>query len=1203
MVLAELEDVRIKNWDVPLAGGERLVTVNERWSAFGTVLVSMSTDRELLYPASVVFCLVNRQGWWYQTRAFELSGKRTFKLDMTGTSGQWFPVGHLRPWDGFAPWRVVSFGVKVFPLKEPVRLSLDSVELLPDTSRMKLQVFDLRMPAEASVGQLMEVAFRIEPMPSNPFDPREADIQGWFDLGGREETVPGFFYQGFEQIAEGSKSRLVPVGPGVWKLRYVPHCEGTLKLKVRVSTPSGKRSFSGKVACRKSAPKPSSPVEPAPDFIVLRNEEKYLVEYALKDGWEPAKFSLPERNLRAWRAPIEWTEAWGPYAGAGRYSLEVAWLLDQAILHAPQSLPLLLCENEPFGDREKFNWKDNPLNAENGGPLKAPSDFYRDDKAFELFTRRLRYVIARWGFAPAVTGWEVWLDIPSSGVEDWHKKLAGFLKGWQTERHPIRSYHPQATEPDQLAAVSDFERDINWSVAWDISKTPAAAAPSEEHSSQGSRSLSLRGQYPGEIAIRKRIEQDWSAFNRLAFDVYLPPDAPRDMRVMIYLRDPDLWWYESLLPPYLRPGDWTRLIVDLSGRSLKWVPQGHTKPYSPDLLWCVKEVGLRFFGHRKYEGSVYVDNVSLWRAREPREPLMVRKFSVNRRDVPLYEKFEITMQLTKSFSNPFDPDVVDLQAHFLAPSGRVISVPGFFYQGYDRTYTAGREGLVAKDESSWKVRFTPTELGQYSYYVTVNQSEFFRGGQWGQEGFQCVPSSRKGFVRRSLADRKYFEFDNGEPFYPIGENLRSPTDSRQYHLVGPQPEGQGTYAYDRYFQKMAENRMNWTRVWMCPWWCGLEWTKLWPGYHGTGRFNLENAWRLDYLVEKAESLGIAMELCLINHGQFSLKIDREWPLNPYNLARNEGGMLPRARDFFLRSEADAAIKKRFRYAVARWGYSTAVMNWALFSEVEFTEIYAESTWDRIGWRRCPPLQQWHERMASYLKAIDPQRRLVTTHFSHPWRGQDIWTLDGLDFSQSNAYSGFAEFGVFSARNAVAAMDEYYSRYMGRYGKPVLVAEWGGHWMKNDPISLEADLHCGLWACVTSPMAGNTGFWWWHFTDRLDKYSHYRAVARFMEGEDRRGKNLASAPCPVTPPLKARALLNTSQADVWVYHPAVLKSLADLPTIRGAAVEIMGLDPGEYSIEFWNTYTGEVFQRAVQKAPLQVQLPLVRGDLALKIRRK
>ena len=43
--------------------------------------------------------------------------------------------------------------------------------------------------------------------------------------------------------------------------------------------------------------------------------------------------------------------------------------------------------------------------------------------------------------------------------------------------------------------------------------------------------------------------------------------------------------------------------------------------------------------------------------------------------VGLYEKFEINISLENvSYTNPYNPDEVDLQAFFTAPSGKILSL-------------------------------------------------------------------------------------------------------------------------------------------------------------------------------------------------------------------------------------------------------------------------------------------------------------------------------------------------------------------------------------------------------------------------------------------------------------------------------------------------------------------------------------------------
>src|SRR3990170_3716579 len=50
-------------------------------------------------------------------------------------------------------------------------------------------------------------------------------------------------------------------------------------------------------------------------------------------------------------------------------------------------------------------------------------------------------------------------------------------------------------------------------------------------------------------------------------------------------------------------------------------------------------------------------------------------------EIGLYEKFELNIDLRATFSNPFDPEEVDLWAEFTAPSGKVQKIWGFYNPG------------------------------------------------------------------------------------------------------------------------------------------------------------------------------------------------------------------------------------------------------------------------------------------------------------------------------------------------------------------------------------------------------------------------------------------------------------------------------------------------------------------------------------------
>jgi len=1198
-------------WNLTLPGrAVRDVAVQQNWTDVGRLRFTVRADPAPPQPMHVLVSLVVWDGWWYQSAALvRIAGSagHEIDLDLGHLSGDWVPRGHLRAWDGYARQRVKSLSVSLFSdAPYTGSLHITDVQLVPSAkdSEPEMFVYDTAVLTKAPArGSPALVQFRLSKTWANPFEAGQVRVV--LSRGGRDlQTAPAYFFQDYRRTSDGL---LKPVGASSWRARLAPPEAGRFDWRIEaragdetVALPAGTLT----VAAERPAPSQPSEASPSPDamlpFTLARRVGRQEPVFRLSDGrWNWAEEGHQEPLVRAWYAPIEWTPDWGSYQGLGRYNLEVAWELDQLLRQAEASglrLPMALNADEPFGGQHRFNWFSNPLAEAMGGPLAVPGQYFTDATAEKYFKRLTAYVAARWGASPAVSRFELWMSIPAGDAERWHQRMAGFLDTVPKAGKPVVSRHPQGAVIGERKSLPRFEN--QWEAATRLSPSTTvqfAASPTE----RGRNAMRLKAGFPGEAAVFTRLTEDWTGYGRMAFDVYLPKNAPRDMRAMVYVRERDWWWYQTLLPTLLRPGDWTKLIVDISPESDLWQAVGHKRQWDGYAAQNVREVGLRIFGHRKYTGPVYIDHIELWPDPKAPRPIALRNFRANATEVGRFEKLELEFNLSRVFKNPFDPEEADVIGRFTSPSGKTVDVPGFFHQGYTRAQVDGAERLTAQGTSCWKVRFATGEMGEWRAVILVNgkppaEATPFR--------FTVIHSKNPGYVVRSKTDPQYFEFSTGRFFYPIGHNLRSPSDGRRpYPYKFDPPDGQGTFIYDAYFEKMAEAGQNMTRIWMCAWWCGLEWNEQWHGFAGVGRYNMENAWRLDHLVEQAARRGIYIALDTTNHGQYSIGIDAEWQHNPYNAAN--GGFLKHARDAFSDEQAIKQHRNRLRYTIARWGYSTSIMMWTLFSEVEFTEEYWRYT-QRGPNVFSPHVAPWHAAMAKYIRSIDPFGHLVTTHVSHPWRGRDLWSLPEMDLVQSNAYSKYPELGQV---DVVRTLAKIYHDFHKGFKRPVLIAEYGGHWERNSPRALDAELHAGIWGTAMMPFAGNTGFWWWLHVHFEDKYVHYRALANFMKDEDRRGKGLVQANCVVHSRrnmLRAVGLQNANSADVWVYHQRVPRSLVGVPRVAGATLNLTGLKDGVYTVEFWDTIKGVVSQEAkatVSGGQFTLKLPTVANDVALKIR--
>ena len=167
--------------------------------------------------------------------------------------------------------------------------------------------------------------------------------------------------------------------------------------------------------------------------------------------------------------------------------------------------------------------------------------------------------------------------------------------------------------------------------------------------------------------------------------------------------------------------------------------------------------------------TLFIGNITLAQSAEV-DALKITGVTINDDAIPQYERFEISFQLSGEWSNPFDPDEVAVDGIFQMPDGETLTMPGFYFQDYQRTQVNGREILIPIGKPMWKVRFSPTMPGAYHYKLRV--ASHGRTAETEQRTFQCTDNSSKhGFLRVSMENPYYFMFDDETPFFVVGENI------------------------------------------------------------------------------------------------------------------------------------------------------------------------------------------------------------------------------------------------------------------------------------------------------------------------------------------------------------------------------------------------------------------------------------------------
>ncbi|MEW6356925.1 MAG: DUF5060 domain-containing protein [Planctomycetota bacterium] len=422
-----------------------------------------------------------------------------------------------------------------------------------------------------------------------------------------------------------------------------------------------------------------------------------------------------------------------------------------------------------------------------------------------------------------------------------------------------------------------------------------------------------------------------------------------------------------------------------------------------------------------------------------------------------FETLEIAVDLSATYLNPFDPDDIALDAIITSPSGRRVDLPGFYMVDFRRKVVDGCE-ILELGRGGWCLRFTPPEVGQYTYRVRVRD----RSGmlETPPRSFTVLPGEKRGFIRASTTDPRYLEFDNGSPFFAIGHNL--PT----YHISGQ--------LADDALRRMAAAGENYNRWWMYSRALGLEWED------NIGWYRQDEAWRLDHALDVAQELAIYYMLCLDTHQDF---MDKQswycWHVNPFNTAR--GGPCDEPAKWFSNAEAKKAYKNRLRYIVARWSHSPHILAWEFGNEFEG---FPGEVKDKLA---------WHTEMAEYLKKLDPVRHPITTSFWGKTGPTEFWDLPTMDIVQTHCYT--------NNDNGVAEQVAEYCRTQAEsYAKPHIFGEFG---IRSHSTTADKDpegwaLHNAFWTGLMSGAAG-VPMPWWHenYIDPLNLYFHFTSIRNFV----------------------------------------------------------------------------------------------------------
>jgi len=528
----------------------------------------------------------------------------------------------------------------------------------------------------------------------------------------------------------------------------------------------------------------------------------------------------------------------------------------------------------------------------------------------------------------------------------------------------------------------------------------------------------------------------------------------------------------------------------------------------------------------------------------------IQSIGLSSTQIEVYRRLTVSFNLSKSYSNPYDPDTIDARFEFTGPSGITRVIPAYW-----------------TDQSPpWRARIAPLEAGPHSCRIVVSDSAGDSGSA--TVAFLGVASSNRGFIRIDSRNPRYLRFDNGEPYLPVGHNVC---------WYGGDP------LFPLWLDRMSQAGENWTRYWMVAYvsqdieWGGGTSSQL-------GRYSQYNASLIDNMLEAARVRGIHVQLCLDSFNGWNETLYTNWSSNPYNVAN--GGMCTRPNDFFVNAEAKRLAKRRFRYIVARWAWNPTILCWEFFNEVD-----AVGGGGATFWGHEAEIAQWHQEMAQYIRSIDPFEHLRSTSFADDGPRSSytpFWQLPEMEIVQVHQYS------TLLPQSHVNLI-----RQVRQFGKPVIMGE--GDYAGN-PESLDANgqsLHDMIWAAAAIE-SGAMSWWWDNWIHPKNLYYRFEPLAAFLNGEDWAPQQLAPLTCTIlsghtTPEIYGSGGPRHGYLYIRNWQGAVSGLRLRLNQITS---------PGSFAAEYWDTNNTTPFHSETvpgNAGGLELNVPDFARDVAIKLK--
>lgn len=281
----------------------------------------------------------------------------------------------------------------------------------------------------------------------NPYDARQVDFTAVFTgPDGREWSVPGFW--------DGEES---------WRIRFVPSAEGEWRYRLTVRDQDGESEpWEGEFTC---LPSDHHGWLQVGQWVNPGHSTRYLAHHdgmpfygvghcnafdLMSFGWDEERgFSLFSRMAEhGENMVVYWPIYSNPFFSTrhDRYSVPDLKVIDMVVEDAARkgiyliftvwNHDLLRDETHPWSGTNPGDWE-----MQNGfHELGSIDMFFTDEEAWAWQENLYRYIIARWGYSPAIGLWQTVSEIEGTNAgqhaDTWHERVNDYFTKHDPYRHP-----------------------------------------------------------------------------------------------------------------------------------------------------------------------------------------------------------------------------------------------------------------------------------------------------------------------------------------------------------------------------------------------------------------------------------------------------------------------------------------------------------------------------------------------------------------------------------------------------------------------------------------------------------------------------------------------------------------------------------------------------------------------------------------------